>query len=1397
MSKGTTMDVNKLKGGSVGLSYPTLTRENYTAWSMKMRVFMQAHGVWEAVEPSDPKVAVEGKVDKVALAMIYQGIPEDVLLSIADKKTAKDAWDAIKTMSQGADRVKKARIQTLRAEFEVMSMKDSEQLDDFYMRLNGIVSNIRALGEEVKESYVVKKILRAVPAKFLQIASTIEQFGNLETMSVEETIGSLKAHEERVKGQTKSGTNGDQLLLTAEEWAKRESTEQKLLFTREEWQQRTNKSGAEGSSNSKNRWGRDKSRVRCYNCQGFGHYAGECKKAKRERDQRAEANLAQVDADGDEPALLMAECDVKESQGSIMLNEACVVPELKLGSEKLAESSTWYLDNGASNHMSGQRNKFAELDESVKGEVRFGDGSTVNIEGKGSIIFNCKNGEKRRLQEVYYIPSLRNNIISLGQLSEEGNKIVLQGEYLWVNDKQGKLLMKVKRAVNRLYKIDIEDSRPICLLTKAEEISWLWHSRLGHVNFAALALMSRENMAHGLPKIVQPKKVCEGCLMSKQARKVFPSKSEFSASTVLELVHGDICGPFTPPTPAGNRYFLLLVDDCSRYMWIYLLKTKDEAFECFKRFKTLVESRVPESKVKVLRTDRGGEFCSNEFKSYCEEHGIQRHYTAPYSPQQNGVVERRNRTVVEMTRSFLKSMKVPTTLWGEAVRHSIYVLNRLPTRTLTGRTPYEAWRNKKPTLQHVKVFGCVAHVKITGVHQRKLDDRSKSVVYLGSEPGTKAHRFYDPRTGAIVVSRDVIFDETRSWPWESQTCNSTESHMSNSAHVHNYSPFELVGMEDSRNTYGGDGSQSTPSRLTRNSLESTNSETGSTESLDQSHVSSVPSAESGSASSTFSGPKKMRDLSEIYNEAPEVELLDEELMMVTVDEPNSFKQAAEKEEWRRAMKTEIDSIEQNKTWELTELPPGHKAIGLKWVYKLKKDADGNIVKHKARLVAKGYVQQQGIDYDEVFAPVTRLETVRLLLALAAKNAWEVHHLDVKSAFLNGELQEEVYVVQPEGFLKRGQEYKVYKLIKALYGLRQAPRAWYARLSRCLEELGFIRCPYEHAVYTRREGKEVLVVAVYVDDLLITGTNVDNINKFKVEMNNVFDMSDLGKLSYYLGMEVCQGNGYIELKQTGYAKKVIGKAGMTGCNAVKYPMDPMVKLDKDEQGKAVNSTQYKSVVGGLRYLVLTRPDIAYSVGIISRFMERPTEIHMAAAKRIIRYVNGTLDYGLIYSKGDGNYLLSGYSDSDLAGNVDDRRSTGGMAFYLNENLITWVSQKQKCVALSSCESEFMAATAAACQGIWLYKLLRQITNIEAGPVVLYIDNKSAIDLAKNPVFHGRSKHIDIRYHFIRECVERGEIILRHVNTNKQRADVLTKALSRAKFEEMRELLGVKNLLTCSD
>lgn len=302
----------------------------------------------------------------------------------------------------------------------------------------------------------------------------------------------------------------------------------------------------------------------------------------------------------------------------------------------------------------------------------------------------------------------------------------------------------------------------------------------------------------------------------------------------------------------------------------------------------------------------------------------------------------------------------------------------------------------------------------------------------------------------------------------------------------------------------------------------------------------------------------------------------------------------------------------------------------------------------------------------------------------------------------------------------------------------------------------------------------------------------NLPSGSIGLSSVFEMSDMGKLSYYLGIEVKQSADCIELKQSSYARKVLEKAGMSRCNSCKYPMDPNVMITKDETGKAVDATYFKSLVGGLRYLVHTRPDIAYAVGVVSRHMERPTVTHLDAAKRILRYIQGTLSYGLVYTKEGGNNVLTGYSDSDLAGNLDDWKSTGAMAFYLNESLVTWVSQKQRCVALSTCEAEFMAATSAACQGIWLRNVLMQVTGEQLGPVVIYIDNRSAIDLAKNPVFHGRSKHIDIRFHFIRECVEQGDIVVKHVSGESQRADILTKAVVTVKFERMRKLLGMKEL-----
>jgi hypothetical protein len=337
-----------------------------------------------------------------------------------------------------------------------------------------------------------------------------------------------------------------------------------------------------------------------------------------------------------------------------------------------------------------------------------------------------------------------------------------------------------------------------------------------------------------------------------------------------------------------------------------------------------------------------------------------------------------------------------------------------------------------------------------------------------------------------------------------------------------------------------------------------------------------------------------------------------EAHVISADEPHTFAEVISNPCSKKAMEVEMKSITDNKTWSMEELPAGHRAIGLKWVFKLKHNEDGQVVKHKARLVAKGYVQKEGIDFSEMFSPVARLESVRLLLAIAAHHSWEVHHMDVKSAFLNGELKEVVYVQQPHGFIDDNNPGKVLRLHKALYGLQQSPQAWNAKLDSTLLSLGFKRCISEHGIYTRDNTERRLIVGVYVDDLIITGSNVQVLSSFKKEMCKSFKMSDFGALSYYLGIEVQQSRDGITICQGAYAKKILDAAGLEESNPSRTP--------------TVDSTNYCSVIGSLRYLINTRPDLAYSVGYVSRFMEAPREEHMMVVKRILRYLAGTKRWG---------------------------------------------------------------------------------------------------------------------------------------------------------------------------
>ena len=481
-------------------------------------------------------------------------------------------------------------------------------------------------------------------------------------------------------------------------------------------------------------------------------------------------------------------------------------------------------------------------------------------------------------------------------------------------------------------------------------------------------------------------------------------------------------------------------------------------------------------------------------------------------------------------------------------------------------------------------------------------------------------------------------------------------------------------------------------------------------------------------------------------------------------------------------------IKKNQTWELTDKPENRTVIGLKWIFKRKENPDGSLNKLKARLVVKVYSQIPGVDFVETFAPVARYETLKLLIALAAQNQWQIYHLDVKSAFLNGKLDEDIYVEQPAGFVIEGADNKVYKLKKALYCLKQAPRAWYSCIDSHLHKLGFKRSKSEFTLYVRKRLENVIIVSIYVDDILIIGNVEQEIAEFKEEMQHDFEMSDLGIMSYFLGIEIEQLSNGIFLSQRKYISSILRKFGMENSKAVATPMAANLKLSKSDGTQEVDEKYFRGIIGSLLYLSTTRPDIMLATSILSRFMSKPSEIHLRVAKRVLRYLQGTQNFSLWFTKSYDPKLI-GFTDLDWGGCPDDCKSTSGYVFAFGTNFFCWNSQKQKVVAQSSAEAEYVAASDATKQAVWLRKVLIDLVQTQDAPTVIHCDNMSAIAICNNPVFHGKTKHIKLKFHFLREAVQESEVLLSYCPSENQMADIFTKPLPKGQFESLRLKLGV--------
>uniref|UniRef100_A0A2N9FF82 Leucine-rich repeat-containing N-terminal plant-type domain-containing protein n=1 Tax=Fagus sylvatica TaxID=28930 RepID=A0A2N9FF82_FAGSY len=732
-------------------------------------------------------------------------------------------------------------------------------------------------------------------------------------------------------------------------------------------------------------------------------------------------------------------------------------------------------------------------------------------------------------------------------------------------------------------------------------------------------------------------------------------------------------------------------------------------------------------------------------------------------------------SAVVSARALTNAASTPVSFWGEAALTAVYTINRCPSPVIQNTTPYERLFGTAPNYSLLKVFGCVCFVLLQPHERTKLQPRSQLCCFLGYGLEEKGYRCYDPVAKRLRVSRHVVF-------WEHKMFYSLPSFSagnddSQADPLPNLFPEIPSPSAESVNPISDESPSADPSSDVSPTTDPTFNESPL----------SAPAA--NPVNTTAPEPRRSHRVSTLPSHLRDFHCFS---AFATLHEPHTFREASSDPLWQQAMKEELDALLKTGTWDLVDLPAGKSAIGCKWVYKIKTRSDGTVDRYKARLVAKGFTQEYGIDYEETFAPVARLSSVRTLIAVSASRHWPLFQMDVKNAFLNGELTEEVYMQLPPGFSQPpGFSHKVCRLRRALYGLKQAPRAWFAKFSSTISQHGFSASSYDSALFFRRSDHGITLLLLYVDDMIITGDDVQGIQDLKRFLGQHFEMKDLGPLSYFLGLEVSSSSDGYYLTQAKYTSDLISRAGITDSKIVDTPIEYNNRLNTHDGEPLPDATLYRQLVGSLVYLTVTRPDISYAVHIVSQFMAAPRSLHYAAVLRILRYLKGTLFHGLHFSS-QSSLTLQAYSDADWAGDPTDRRSTTGYCFLLGDSLISWRSKKQSVVARSSTEAEYRALADTTAELLWLRWLLQDLGIDCSTAVPIHCDNRSAIQIAHNDVFHERTKHIEIDCHFVRHHLLQGTLQLRSVSSQDQLADIFTKPMPPGRFRDLISKLKLVSL-----
>jgi len=1161
----------------------------------------------------------------------------------------------------------------------------------------------------------------------------------------------------------------------------------------------------------------DKSKIKCYYCQKLGHKSNECRKKKKDTEEKEKkdkgsgaksvnahintASIVEIEDNDDLPVSLYA-----------------------------AARSRWMVDSGATHHITPHRSDFIDWTP-AKGAVSLGGHAMITQIGTGTVAIRPSGGDKIvHLRNVMHVPDAGARYFSVSALMQKGAQIIFKDKKFTISFR-GQQIAEGYQEGN-LFWIDTSDAA-LHAIGKGPIPLQLWHERMGHMSHRALTRYKDSVKGISLSPSPDPDlSPCSGCQLGKQTRSSFPGSSKRSDRR-LRIIHSDLAGPMQTRSIQGSSYFATFIDDYSRHGVVYFLKTKDQCAAAFKKFLAWAENQTSD-RLLALHSDRGGEYISRATRSILDQKGIEHKLTMPHSPEQNGVAERWNRTILDKARAMMHSAGLSLGFWEYAVDTAVHTYNRTPTRTIEWRTPHELWTNGHvPDVSYFRVFGSKAYVHTTEDKRKKLDPRSVEMTLIGYEPGSKGYRLWNTNTRSIVLSRDVTFDE-RSFPYKENRqlpVASSQPTVSDGPVTITYNlpdhsdagpapdvptlptpqpitPAQRPTPERAETEFHTPMSQPTaptpperprPIRVRRDPGVPPQSALpgpafGPPRPPSPRRLRPNPRANPRYRNPDNVAREHTRTRDRVDGELQHVALLNALIYVATAEyrDPLTFREAMESalaDEWKEACQYEIDALAKNGTWTLVELPSGRKTVKSKWVFKHK--ADGRF---RARLVAKGFTQIIGIDYDETFSPVARFESLRLLLALAALEDWEIHQMDVKSAFLNGLLDEEIYMEQPQGFIDPDHPDKVCLLKKAIYGLKQASRAWNQQFHGVLLGLGFTRTRSDAGVYHRQDDGGTLIIILYVDDITILGDNLKSVNKLKVTLSNRYEMTDLGEIDSYLGVRIKRDRSTkrLEIDQSRYVLEIINRFGLSDANPARTPLPSGadVHLAKyDGQASNVQIKLFQQIIGSLLYVQIgTRPDISFAVSRLAQYASNPSQEHIRLAKHVLRYLKGTSDLKLVYDGAQANGLF-GYSDSSWADDPDDRHSTAGYVYLLADAAISWCSRKQRTAAQSTTEAEYMALAEAGNQANWYRMFLEELGYDVCDPVPLHGDNTGSVKLSLNPVTGRKSKHIPLRYHVIRDYIEKDQVEIIRIPGDEMLADGLTKSFAQIKLTDFVSGLGL--------